>query len=201
MYEYITGKLQSLTPTAAIVEAAGVGYFINISLQTHKEIEAKEQVKLLIHSYVLQQEATILYGFATPTERELFRLLISVSGIGANTARIMLSTYSPSELANMIATANVAAIQKTKGIGAKTAERVVLELKSKVLNVLSIDLDDTFTTPNLETPSSENLQEAISALMVLGFNKASTEKIARKIYNQNPTITPENLIREALTLL
>ncbi len=206
MYDYISGKIDTLTPTSTTVDVMGVGYFINISLQTHKELEGVEQAKLYVHLYMLQGEAPVLYGFASVLERELFRLLISVSGIGANTARVMLSSYSPSELINMIATGNVAAIQKTKGIGTKTAERVVLELKGKVVNLLSLEQisaielsDDSSLSGNM--PQNENLSEAISALLVLGFNKAATEKVAKKIYQKDPGISPENLIREALTQL
>lgn len=200
MFEYISGTLGSLTPTAAVIEAGGVGYFINISLQTHRALDSATTAKLYVHTYVLQQEAQVLYGFATLTEREMFRLLISVSGIGANTARIMLSTQSTDDLATMIATGNVNAIKQTKGIGIKTAERVVLELKNKVLNVMALE-PQTADTTNVAAAMNANLEEAISALVVLGFNRAATEKIARKIHNDNPEITPENLIREALSQL
>lgn len=200
MYEYITGTLTQLTPTAATIEASGVGYFINISLQTFKTIDGATKAKLWVHTYVLQNEAPQFYGFATTSERELFRLLISISGVGANTARVMLSTYSTDELANMIAVGNTAAIQKTKGIGAKTAERVVLELKSKVLSVMSVS---PLSMENGDTPNElmENLHEAISALVVLGFNKVNVEKVTRKIFKDEPTISAENLIREALSQL
>lgn len=202
MYEYISGTLQSLTPTAAIIEAAGVGYFVNISLQSHRLLEGKTKAKLYIHAYSTQQEPlAIFYGFSTAQEREMFRLLISISGVGANTARIMLSQHSTENLVNMIATGNVAAIQKTKGIGAKTAERVILELKTKVLSIAAITIDENGDEISTTNDMNANLEEAIAALVVLGFNRAVTEKIARKIFNKTPEITPEDLIREALSAL
>lgn len=203
MYEYISGTLQSLTPTAAVIEAAGVGYFVNISLQSHRSLEGQTKAKLYVHAYSTQQEPlATFFGFFTAQEREMFRLLISVSGVGANTARIMLSTHSTENLVNMIATGNVAAIQKTKGIGAKTAERVILELKTKVLSVAAVTIDENgeqISAANSEMAA--NLEEAISALVVLGFSRSATEKVTRKIHGQNPEITPEDLIREALAAL
>lgn len=196
MYEYISGKLTALTPTSAVVEAGGVGYLLNISLNTHKDIESQKNVKLFAHQYIVQQDTPVMYGFASAQERELFRLLISISGIGANTARIMLSSYLPQELANIIATGNVAAIQRTKGIGAKTAERVVLELKGKVLKIMDLDIDGM----QMEGEGG-SLEEAISALTVLGFARNAVEKVARRIHQKQPTISPEELIRESLSQL
>lgn len=197
MYDYINGPISELTPTAAVIEAGGVGYFINISLQTHRIIASAERAKLYVHMYVVQMEAPVFYGFATAIEREMFRLLISISGIGANTARVMLSTYSTEELGTMIATGNSAAIQKTKGIGAKTAERVVLELKDKILKVIS-RVQSSSEHVDVDFINKASMNEAIEALMVLGFNKSAVEKVIQKIFSQNPTTSTEDFIREAL---
>lgn len=197
MYEYITGQLTAITPTAAIIEAAGIGYYINISLQSYSVIEKMEQTKLFLHQYLVQNDAPVLYGFATTAERDLFRLLISVSGIGANTARIMLSSFSTDELVGAIATGNVAAIKSVKGIGIKTAERTILELKGKVLNVET----GASVTGFVSSSASANLQEAIEALMILGFGKAAVEKVAKALYNENPTMPSEEIIRQSLSRL
>lgn len=199
MYEYITGKLDTVTPTAAIVEAAAIGYYINISLQTFSAIEKESSVKLFLHQYIVQNDAPVFYGFATRTEREMFRLLISVSGIGANTARIMLSSFSTAELVTAIATGNVAAIKSVKGIGIKTAERTILELKGKVL---SVELNEIVSAGGFASASAcENLQEAVEALLVLGFGKAAVEKVAKALYNENPTMAAEEIIRASLSRL
>lgn len=196
MYDYLKGTIETLTPTNVVIECAGVGYAVNISLETYREIENLQTVKLFVHQYIIQQEAPVFYGFSSESERSLFRLLISVSGIGANTARIMLSSYKADELVNIIATGNIAAIKSVKGIGIKTAERTVLELKSKVLNV------------NIETNNQTNfssssfaLSEAIEALQILGYNKSTVEKIARAIYTENPNLASNDIIRQSLSRL
>lgn len=199
MYDYISGQISQLTPTAAVIEAGGVGYLINISLQTHRIIAPLEKGKLYVHMYMVQNEAPVFYGFATMVERDLFRLLISISGIGANTARVMLSTYGTEELAGLIATGNSAAIRATKGIGVKTAERVVLELKDKVLKVMSgVQMGEQSMS---EAVNGQALNEAVEALAVLGFGKAAVEKVVKKVFGKNPTMSTEELIKEALGLL
>lgn len=197
MYEYITGKIDSLTPTSAIVEAGGIGYHINISLQSYSAIEKQKNTKLFLHQYVVQNDAPVFYGFATTAERDMFRLLIGVSGIGANTARIMLSSFSTSELVVAISTGNVAAIKSVKGIGIKTAERTILELRGKVVNIETIDSENSFVSAS----ASENLQEAIEALVVLGFTKAAVEKVVKSLYNENPALSAEDIIRQSLSRL
>ena len=134
MYEYISGSLTELSPTYAVVEAAGVGYYINISLQTFSAIEGSAQARLYVH-FVVREDAQILYGFATRQERELFRLLISVSGVGGNTARMILSTYSTSELRNIISTANAVLLKNVKGLGLKTAQKIIVELSGKMVDL------------------------------------------------------------------
>ena len=134
MYEYITGALTELSPTYAVVEAAGVGYYINISLQTYSVIEGAENVRLYTH-FIVREDAQILYGFASGQERELFRMLISVSGVGGNTARMILSTYSTSELRNIISTGNAVLLKNVKGLGLKTAQKIIVELSGKMVDL------------------------------------------------------------------
>ena len=201
MYEYITGRLAEVAPAYAVVEAGGIGYFINISLQTYSEIENSENTTLYLH-YIVREDAHILYGFATKAERELFRLLIGVSGVGGNTARMIQSTYSPSELRNIIATGNAKGLAQVKGLGPKTAQRIIVDLKDKVIKLdlganpteLPMDFVDT-------TPDSAIKQEAISALTMLGFAAAASGKVVDKILKAEPTLSVELVIKQALKML
>lgn len=199
MYEYIKGDITYLCPTNVIIETAGIGYNINISLQTYSQLEGKTSIQLFLHQYQAQNDLPVFYGFTSKSERELFRLLIEVSGIGANTARIMLSSFSTTELATAIATANVAAIKSVKGIGIKTAERTILELKGKMANFAVIDQDSSSLTVTVATSAA--LEEAIDALVVLGFTKSAVEKVAKSIYKSNPTAASEEIIRQSLARL
>lgn len=202
MYEYIKGSITSLSHTAAVVEASGVGYILNISLTSYAQIEGKTNATLYTHLYIIQDSAPVLYGFTTREERELFRLLISVSGIGAGTARIMLSSNSPAEIATMISTGNVAMLTKVKGIGPKTAEMVVLKLRDKVLGVLASSDNQNGQEGAIATGESlGSWNEALDALVVLGFSKAATEKTVRKIARENPSMATEDIIRNALSQL
>ena len=191
MYEYIQGPVAELAPTYAVIDAAGVGYFLNISLQTYSEIENAESAKLYTH-YIVREDAHILYGFATKRERELFRLLISVSGVGGNTARMILSTYSTSELQNIIATGNAVLLKNVKGLGLKTAQKIIVELNGKML-----DLSDIETTAAVQKDSAV-YDEALAALVMLGFAKAASEKTLRQILKESPTIAVEDAVRDAL---
>ena len=195
MYEYITGKVAEITPASAVIEAAGIGYFINISLQTYSEIEKCETAKLYLH-YIVREDAHILYGFATKAERELFRLLIGVSGVGGNTARTIQSTYSPSELRNIIGTGNAVLLKNVKGLGLKTAQKIIVELSGKMVD-LKVDTA-TATTPAVD---NETYNEALSALTMLGFQKTASEKVLKKIFKENPDIRVEEAIRLALKQL
>ena len=195
MYEYITGKVSEITPAYAVIEAAGIGYFINISLQTYSEIERCETAKLYLH-YIVREDAHILYGFATKAERELFRLLIGVSGVGGNTARTIQSTYSPSELRNIIGTGNAVLLKNVKGLGLKTAQKIIVELSGKMVD-LKVDTA-TATTPAVD---NETYNEALSALTMLGFQKTASEKVLKKIFKENPDIRVEEAIRLALKQL
>lgn len=196
MYEYIKGNLASLSHTTAVIDVGGVGYALSISLTSHAVLEGQQDVLLYVHLYYVQDQAPVMYGFATMAERELFRLLISVSGIGAGTARIMLSSHSPRELAAIISTGNVALLTSVKGIGAKTAEVVIIKLRDKVVR-LGLDVDGEYADGG--SPSPTNGAEALEALLVLGFSKVATEKVVRKLAAENPEMPTEELIRKALS--
>lgn len=194
MITYINGKLIEKNPSYAIIEANGIGYYINISLQTFSAMKNEESCKLLTYLSIKEDSHT-LYGFAETEERELFIKLISVSGIGTNTARMMLSSLSSQEIVNAIATEDVATLKSIKGIGAKTAQRVILDLKDKVT---SIGVSEN----NLTSSNNTIKNEALSALLVLGFDKKATEKVVSAVYAKNPQIKDvEELIKLSLKKL
>lgn len=197
MYEYITGKLSEATPTYAVVEAAGIGYFINISLKTYSDIEHQEQAKLYVH-FVVREDQQALFGFSTKLERELFRQLISVSGVGGNTARMILSTYSPHELQNIIATENAVLLKNVKGLGLKTAQKIIVELSGKMLEIGASDLMTSVVSANSRPQSFD---EALAALSMLGFQKSASEKVLNAIFKEDPRIGVEDAIRTALKSL
>ena len=190
MITHISGKLVEKAPTNVVVDCNGIGYFIHISLHTFSQLTNEEHVKLLTH-FQVKEDAQQLYGFATSAEREIFRLLISVSGIGTNTARTMLSSLTPKQVREGIATEDVALIQSVKGIGLKTAQRVIIDLKDKVLKIY--DIDETVALSN-----NTNKDEALSALEVLGFAKKQSDRVVAKIIAQQPNATVEIIIKEAL---
>jgi Holliday junction DNA helicase RuvA len=190
MITHLEGKLVEKNPTDVVIDCNGVGYFINISLHTFSQIPDKDHVKLFTYLQV-REDSHSLYGFSSKTEREIFKLLISVSGIGANTARTMLSSLTPEQVKEGIAGEDVALIQSVKGIGAKTAQRVIIDLKDKVLKVYG--LDELSLIPN-----NTNKDEALSALEVLGFNKRQSEKVIDRIIKNQPDAQVEQIIKEAL---
>ncbi|MDE3741429.1 Holliday junction branch migration protein RuvA [Maribacter polysaccharolyticus] len=190
MIHHLNGKLVEKNPTHVIIECAGVGYFVNISLNTFSNIKNQENITLFTHLQV-REDAHTLFGFAEQSEREIFRLLLSVSGIGASTARTMLSSLSPIQIRDAIANGDVATIQGIKGIGAKTAQRVILDLRDKILKVY--DIDEVSINPN-----NTNKEEALSALEVLGFVRRQAEKVVDKVVSQDPSLSVENIIKHAL---
>ena len=190
MITHIQGKLVEKTPTDVVIDCNGVGYLINISLHTFSLLPDSENLKLFTFLQI-KEDAHTLYGFVEKQERELFKLLLSVSGVGASTARTMLSSIPPTNIIQAIASNDVATIQGIKGIGAKTAQRIILDLKEKVLKVYNLD-DVSVVVGNT------NKEEALSALEVLGIPKRASEKIADKIIKQNPSISVEELVKQIL---
>ena len=197
MYEYINGTLAEVAPAYAVVDAGGVGYFINISLNTYSAIEKAEQVKLYVH-HIVREDAELLYGFASKEERDLFRLLISVSGVGGNTARMIQSTYSPSELRNIIATGNAVLLKNVKGLGLKTAQKIIVDLSGKMVDLPSHGAADNALAVSQR---SEVFDEALAALVMLGFAKAASEKVLQKIFKNDASLGVEDTIRSALKQL
>jgi len=190
MITHVKGRLVEKTPTSVVIESNGIGYLINISLNTFSQIPDNENLKLYTHLQIKEDSHT-LYGFHTIKEREIFRLLISVNGIGSNIARTMLSSISPDQIIEAISRENVSLIQSVKGIGSKTAQRVIIDLRDKILKVY--DLDEGITSSN-----NTNKEEALSALEVLGINKRSSERLVDKIVLENPDISVESIIKETL---
>lgn len=193
MITHLRGKLVEKTPTDLVVECGGVGYLVHISLHTFSLLPEGEAISIYTHLQV-KEDSHSLYGFMEVSERAIFRLLISVSGIGANTARTMLSSLSPEELKDAIAGSNVGAIQSVKGIGLKTAQRVIIELKDKILKIydlqeLSAPLDNT------------NKEEALFALEVLGFTRKQSDKMVERILKESPGLSVEQIIKQTLKSL
>lgn len=190
MIHHLKGKLVEKSPTHVVIECGGVGYFVNISLHTFSKLNDAENINLFTHLQVKEDSHT-LFGFAEKSEREIFRLLLSVSGIGSSTARTMLSSLTPAQIRDAIANGNVPSIQAIKGIGVKTAQRVILDLKDKVLKVYDID-QVSFHSNNT------NKEEALSALEVLGFARKQSEKVIDKVLLQDSSLSVENIIKLAL---
>lgn len=193
MITQIKGRLVEKTPTYVVVDCGGVGYLLHISLNTFSSIPEGEAILLYTHLSV-KEDAHTLYGFIDKTEREIFRLLISVSGVGPSIARTMLSSMSTDEIQQAIATENIALIQSVKGIGAKTAQRVIIDLKDKILKTFDMD-----TISVMQNNTSK--EEALSALEVLGFNRKQSEKVLSAILQENSEVSVEVLIKKALKRL
>ena len=193
MYEYISGKVAELAPAYAVVEAAGVGYYLNISLQTYAAVEGSDEARLYVH-FIVREDVQQLYGFATKIERELFRQLISVSGVGGNTARMILSTYSSNELRNIIASENAVLLKNVKGLGLKTAQKIIVELSGKMID-LGMDEPTMVSAPTAANPIFD---EALQALIMLGFQKSASEKVLKSLFQESPTLPVEDAVRQAL---
>ena len=210
MIEYIKGNLADLTPTYAVIEAAGVGYAIHIALPSYSALVGKENTETRLYvTEIIREDTHELYGFFTRGERELFLMLMTVSGIGANTARMIMSAYTAAEIRQIIATGNARALSQVKGLGPKTAQRIIVDLKDKVLKVdLGSEanqgcLEDAASGYSLESNGvdSEVKQEAISALTMLGFAAAASGKVVDKILGAEPDASVEKVIKQALKML
>ena len=190
MIAHIQGKLVEKTPTEVVIDCNGVGYHINISLHTYTLIPNTDFVKLFTH-LIIKEDAHSLYGFVEKSEKEIFKMLLTVSGIGAGIARTMLSSLEPKQIIQALASGDVGTIQSIKGIGAKTAQRAILDLKDKVLKIY--DLDEVSISQN-----NTNRDEALSALEVLGFVRKASEKVVEKVLKESPDATIEFIIKQAL---
>lgn len=193
MIEYIKGEITEVTPTYAVVENNGIGYFVNISLYTYTELQNSSSSMLYIYESI-REDAHVLYGFIDKHERELFLLLISVSGVGPNSARMIQSSLSPSELENSIATSNVNSLKSVKGIGAKTAQRIIVDLKDKIKapsDSLSIQIP----------ANNEIFDEALAALVMLGFSQQASQKVLKKLLSTSQSLNVEDVIKKALKMM
>jgi Holliday junction DNA helicase RuvA len=190
MIAHLQGRLVEKSPTEVVIDCGGVGYLVNISLHTYSLLPATENIRLYTYLQI-KEDAHTLFGFVEKSEREIFKLLLSVSGIGAGIARTMLSSLEPRQVIQALAGGDVATIQAVKGIGAKTAQRAILDLRDKVLKVYNLDEVSA-------RASNTNQEEALSALEVLGFNKKLAEKSVEKIVKENPEASVEHIIKQAL---
>lgn len=191
MYDYITGTISSLSPTRVVIDNGGVGYVLAISVQTYSAIEHLDKVKLFVHQ-MIREDAQLLYGFYNEAERDIFLHLLSVSGVGGSTARLLISSYSAAELQMAISTENVNLLKQVKGIGLKTAQRIIVDLKDKITKT-SADTAQLFATSN-----NTSRQEALSALVMLGFAKSAAEKTLDQIIKSEGNMEVEQLIKHAL---
>lgn len=195
MYEFIEGIIEELAPTQVVIgTASGVGYLMNISLQTYTAIENASRTRLYTH-FIVKEDSQTLFGFADKSEREVFRRLISVSGVGGNTARTILSTYSPQELSNIISTENATLLKNVKGLGLKTAQKIIVELKDKMFGV---GVEEIATAIPGRTTHSKVFEEATAALTMLGYTKAQAEKAVTASLKDNPAATVEEAVRMSL---
>ncbi len=194
MMEYIKGRVESLNPASVVVETAGgVAYLLNISLSTFSALEGVAETRLLVHE-AIREDAWVLYGFADERERSVFRLLIGVSGVGANTARMILSSIAAPELEQVIASGDPARLKAVKGVGAKTAQRIIVDLKDKIkVDELTLSIQPTVT--------NDTYDEALAALVMLGFQRQQSQKVLKKLFDANPSITVEAAIKRALTMM
>lgn len=199
MIEFIRGNIDDITPTKAVIEANGVGYALNISLNTYTAIQNNKDAKLYVFE-VIREDAYTLFGFATHLERDLFELLISVSGVGGQTARMILSAFTPADLANIVQTEDVRSLKSVKGIGPKAAQRIIVDLKDKMTNFIGSSESSGNTSHEVKA-NSPIIGEAVQALTVLGFAPAPTQKIVIQIVKEEPSIPVEGIIKKALKML
>jgi Holliday junction DNA helicase RuvA len=206
MIEYIKGVLAEVTPAQAVIETtSGVGYLLNISLNTYTAIQDKKEVKLYVHEVLMtggRDDSFTLYGFATKQEREIYRMLVTVSGVGSNTARMILSATSPAELVNIISTGNEKALKGVKGIGLKTAQRIIVDLRDKMAsNGMIQDITSSLAGASAANVNQEVRDEAVGALTMLGFSPAPSAKVVTEILQAQPSMPVEQVIKQALKLI
>lgn len=194
MIEYIRGSVAELTPTYAVIECGGLGYMLNITLTTFSALEGVKETRMLVHE-AIREDAYQLFGFLTEQERQLFRLLIGVSGVGANTARMILSSIPAPELEAVIASGDHARLKNVKGIGIKTAQRIIVDLRDKIKPVS----DALISQPAVAT--SDVFEEALLALVMLGFARPQSQKVLKKIFDADPTVKVETAIKKALAMM
>ncbi len=204
MIEYIKGELAELTPAIAVVEAHGVGYALNISLNTYTAIQGKPEVKLYVHESISiggRDDHYTLFGFSGKQERELYRLLITVSGVGANTARMILSSLNPADLCNVIANGDEKMLKAVKGIGLKTAQRIIVDLKDKIMSSGIADELHVSSNPSAPAVDTAIRNEAVSALTMLGFSPAPSAKVVTDILAADPALPVEQVVKQALKMI
>jgi len=196
MIDYIKGEITEITPANVVIETGGVGYFINISLTTYTALNNKSQAQLFIYE-AIREDAYILFGFLNRDERQLFLLLISVSGIGANTARVIMSSYTAAEIQQMIGGGDVVSLNAIKGIGIKTAQRIIVDLKDKIVKIGSGE----GTKGSVFAVSNPVREETLAALVMLGFTAAASQKVVDKILKDEPSLSVEKVLKLALKML
>lgn len=201
MIEYIRGIVDEVTPTQAVIEASGsgVGYALSISLNTYTAIQNKKEARLFVYE-VIREDAYLLFGFATRIERDLFALLLSVSGVGGQTARMILSAFTPADLANIVQTEDARSLKSVKGIGPKAAQRIIVELKDKMTSFMGATSNEGGTSSNA-VAASPLVEEAVQALAVLGFSPVPTQKVVIQIVKEDPNLPVEGIIKKALKML
>lgn len=199
MIEYIRGIIDEVTPTQAVIEASGVGYALSISLNTYTAIQNKKEARLFVYE-VIREDAYLLFGFATRIERDLFALLLSVSGVGGQTARMILSAFTPADLANIVQTEDARSLKSVKGIGPKAAQRIIVELKDKMTTFMGASSNEGGTSSNA-VASSPLVEEAVQALAVLGSSPVPTQKVVIQIVKDDPNLPVEGIIKKALKML